>query len=287
MMKKTFLISLIAICALSVNAQKTEKKLTQAELDERIIWFHKCFNEYSLPEPHKETYTLSTGKTIELKAQSDYKRSAFVSADQLLKDVTEWQQSPYMWQLKHRKNNQAIMDGRDLSNWEINSFDQISQAYFKDCQSTYHIAAHGLLSQDGVVGDGIMIDGQILNAAETAELILKSMNESFHYIIDKEKQPFTVVVHSCNVAQGENNFAAQLSKILGDSIPNVAVVGAPDVVYCQIQDGKYTEYVSTPTTIQTNNPVKQKWHVYRNGRNTGEGRYDYRETVQAIQKPKE
>lgn len=286
-MKKTFLISLLALCTLSLNAQTVKENMTDEEYSERLLWLKGCFEKLSRPEPHKETYTLSTGKTIELKAQSDYKRSAFVSADQLLQDLREWRQSPYTWQLRHRKNNQAIMDGRDLSNWEINSFDQISQAYFKDCQSTYHIAAHGLLSQDGVVGDGIMIDGQILNAAETAELIIKSMYDQFHDIIAEEKQPFTVVVHSCNVAQGENNFAAQLSKILSESIPNVAVVGAPDVVYCQIQDGKYTEYVSTPSTIQTNNPVKQKWHVYRNGRNTGEGRYDYRETVQAIQKPKE
>lgn len=286
-MKKTFLISLLAMCTLSLNAQIVEENLTDEEIRERIIWFHGCFEKLSRPEPHKDTYTLSTGKTIELKAQSDYKRSAFVSTDQLLKDVREWQQSPYMWQLKHRKNNHAIMDGSDLDSWVINSFDQISQTYFEDCESTYHITAHGLLSQDGVVGDGIMIDGQILNAAETAELILKSMNEQFHFIIDKEKQPFTIVIHSCNTAQGENNFAAQLSKILSKSIPNVAVVGAPDVVYGELKDGKYTEYVSTPTTIQTNNPVKQKWHVYRNGRNTGEGRYDYRETVQAIQKPKE
>ena len=286
-MKKTFLISLLALCTLSLNAQTVKEDMTDEEYSERLLWLKGCFEKLSRPAPHKETYTLSTGKTIELKAQSDYKRSAFVSADQLLQDLREWRQSPYTWQLRHRKNNQAIMDGRDLSSWEVNGFDEISQAYFKDCQSTYHIAAHGLLSQDGMVGDGIMIDGQILNAAETAELIIKSMYDQFHDIIAEEKQPFTVVVHSCNVAQGDNNFAAQLSKILSESIPNVAVVGAPDVVYCQIQDGKYTEYVSTPTTIQTNNPVKQKWHVYRNGRNTGEGRYDYRETVQAIQKPKE
>lgn len=41
------------------------------------------------------------------------------------------------------------------------------------------------------------------------------------------------------------------------------------------------------TKVVLPNSVKEKWHVYRNGRNTGEGRYDYRETVQAIQKPKE
>ena len=157
-MKKTFLISLLALCTLSLNAQTVKENMTDEEYSERLLWLKGCFEKLSRPEPHNETYTLSSGKTIELKAQSDYKRSAFVSADQLLQDLREWRQSPYTWQLRHRKNNQAIMDGRDLSSWEVNGFDEISQAYFKDCQSTYHIAAHGLLSQDGVVGDGIMID---------------------------------------------------------------------------------------------------------------------------------
>lgn len=281
-MKKILLLSIVTICALCVSGQTKEDLKKQRE---QIIKFHECFyNQMAFPERYEPTVTLSTGKTIHMLSKIDYKRSAFVSVDKLMEDVREWEQSPYLWQLKHQKNNRAIMDGRDLSDWEIDSFDQIARSYFKDCNSTFHIASHGLLDGTGTVGDGILIDGQILNAAETAELIHQLMDTSFHHIINTENQPFTVVVHSCHSAEGENNFAAQLSKELAKKIPNVAVVGAPDVVYCKMEDGKYTEFVTSQEEAKRENPRNQKWQVYKNGENTGQGQYDYRETVSLIQK---
>ena len=218
-------------------------------------------------------------------AQSDYKRSAFVSVDKLLEDVRLWKMSPYLWQRNHSKNNSAIMDGKDLSDWEINSFNQIAESYFKNSVSTYHIAAHGLVyPQTTEATNNILIGGQTLNAAETAELIINSMQGTFHHVINAEDQPFVVVVHCCYSAQGENNFSSQLSKILAEYIPNVSVVGASDVVYCsKTKDGKYTEFVTTENEAKRGNPQQMKWKVYKNGKETNQGRYGYLETVTAIQ----
>lgn len=281
-MKKILLLALMAVFSLSINAQ-TEEDVKK--LKEEIIKFHECFfNTKSLPKSHEETITLSSGKTIKMLAQSDYKRSAFVSVDKLLEDVRQWKMSPYLWQMNHSKNNSAIMDGKDLSEWEINSFNQIAESYFKNSVSTYHIAAHGLVYPTGEAANNILIGGQTLNAEETAELIINSMQGTFHHVINAEDQPFVVVVHCCHTAKGENNFASQLSKKLAEYIPNVSVVGASDLVYCEkTKDGKYTEFVTSEDEAEGENPRPMKWKVYKNGKETDQGRYGYLETVSAIQ----
>ena len=281
-MKKILLLALMAVFSLSINAQ-TEEDVKK--LKEEIIKFHECFyNTLSLPKSHEETITLSSGKKINMLAQSDYKRSAFVSVDKLLEDVRLWKMSPYLWQRNHSKNNSAIMDGKDLSEWEINSFNQIAESYFKNSVSTYHIAAHGLVYPTGEAANNILIGGQTLNAEETAELIINSMQGTFHHVINAEDQPFVVVVHCCYSAQGENNFASQLSKKLAEYIPNVSVVGASDLVYCEkTKDGKYTEFVTSKDEAERENPRPMKWKVYKNGKETDQGRYGYLETVTAIQ----
>ncbi len=281
-MKKILLLALMAVFSLSINAQ-TEEDVKK--LKEKIIQFHECFfNTKSLPKSHEETITLSSGKKITMLAQSDYKRSAFVSVDKLLEDVRLWKVSPYLWQMNHSKNNSAIMDGKDLSEWEINSFNQIAESYFKNSVSTYHIAAHGLVYPTGEAANNILIGGQTLNAEETAELIINSMQGTFHHVINAEDQPFVVVVHCCYTAKGENNFASQLSKKLAEYIPNVSVVGASDLVYCEkTKDGKYTEFVTSEDEAERENPRPMKWKVYKNGIETDQGRYGYLETVSAIQ----
>ena len=92
------------------------------------------------------------------------------------------------------------------------------------------------------------------------------------------------MVHSCHSADGEDNFASQLSKELAKDMPNVSVVGAPQTIYCTIQDGKYTEYISSEQELKKENPVNYKWKVYKDGKNTGQGTYDYKSTIKNIQK---
>lgn len=279
-MKRIFTIAIAAcLCATLASAQTNE------EYEKGIRQFHECFyNKLSKPAVHEEEITLSTGKTVTSLAQSDYERSAFVSADNLLREVTDWKKSPFTWQMQHRKNNKAVMDKQDLSSWERNSFDKISQQYFEGSNSTFHIAAHGLLGAEPD-DDGILIGGQKLNAAETAELITLSMQNDFHDIINVEKQDFVVVLHSCNSASGENNFARQLSIELSKRLDNVSVVGAPDVVWCSMSaDGGYDEYVSSEEDARWYNPEKKNWRVYKNGADTGQGQQGYKETIKTIQK---
>lgn len=282
-MKRISVILLLALYVLGANAQHVED-MTYDELVADLRWVRDCVIDKTLPKPRVETITLSTGKDVRMLAHSDYEWSSFVSVDELLEDSRLLISSPYMWQMKHQKNNNAIMDGTDLSNWEVNSFDQIAKSYFKDCVSTYHIAAHGLISETGSASNKIKIGGEELDASETAELIIKSMqdgaNQHENFV---EDMPFVVVVHCCHTADGEDNFASQLSKALAEYLPNISVVGAPDVVRCEMKDGKYTEIVTTKNEAEMENPEKLRWKVYKNGENTNQGQYDYLETVAAIQ----
>ena len=277
-MKKLVLFALMVLPILTY-AQTIE------ELQEEIKKFHKCFVEKSMPKPHETSITLSNGKVVQCTSQSDYERSAFVSVDQLLEDVRLWKDSPYLWQLNHMKDNKALSDSKDLTKWQIERFDEIAQSYFDGNRSTFHIAAHGLVYPSGKAANSILMGGQELNAKETAELILQSMDKTFHHVINAEEQDFVVVIHSCHSADGENNFASQLSQELAEFIPNVSVVGAPQTVYCSMhKDGGYTEYISSEKELKQEAPTKYKWKVYKNGKDTGQGTYDYKSTVSNIQK---
>lgn len=257
---------------------------TEEELLQRYEKFEDCFRKLSMPQPHSSSVTLSSGKTVSFAAQSDFDRKAFVDVDQLLEDVSQWKESPYLWQLNHMKKSQAITDTKDLSKWEVERFDEIAQDYFEGNKFAFHIAAHGLVKASGKASNKILIGGQELDAKETAELILKSMNDTYHHILNIKEQEFVVVVHSCHSADGEDNFASQLSKELAKDMINVSVVGAPQTIYCTIQDGKYTEYISSEQELKKENPVNYKWKVYKNGKNTGQGTYDYKSTIKKIQK---
>lgn len=279
-MKKIILIAL-SILPMMVWAQTAEEIRKK---NEEVMKLWDCFVEQSKPEPHDATITLSNGKTIECKTQSDYKRMAFVSVDQFLQDVREWKASPYLWQLKHAKNSGAVTDTKNLSKWEVERFDEIADTYFKGNEASFHLASHGLVDASGQATNSILIGGQVLNAEEAAEFIIKSMKKSFGAIINASEKNFVVVLHCCHLADGEDNFASRLSKELAKSIPNISVVGAPQTVYCKFENGEYKEYISSEKEMQKEKPVNYKWKVYKNGVNTGQGTYDYSSTVKTIQK---
>ena len=246
---------------------------TEEELIEYIKAFHQCFYELSAPTLHDQEYVLSNGKTFSTYEQNDFKRSKFVSVDALLKDVKEWRDSPFLFRQKRLNGNRTIADKQDLTNWEVVNMDKIASSYFEDGESVFHIAAHGLVFPDGRAADQIKIGGPDLDAKETAELIMLSMKGPFYSVINAEKQDFVVVLHCCNSAVGDNNFSRQLSEELSKQFDNVSVVGAPDVVQCELRDGVYKEY------IQDN----QRWKVYKNGKETNQGELDYKATVRNIQ----
>lgn len=251
---------------------------TEAELDAAILEFKRCFEKLSMPEVHNSTYELSTGKRIRVLAQSDFERSAFSTVDAMLENIDKLKDSFFF-----SANRKLLMDGKDLSKWEVESIRDISNEYFKTGEYAFHLAAHGLVNPDGTSSEGVKIDGQELNADETAELLLLSMEKNYHHVLNSMYKPFTVVLHCCNSAKGTNSFAARLSAALSKHLDNVAVVAAPDIVYCtQDANGKYTERVTSENAIKNGSYDKEKkdWIVFKNGAKLMTGTTDYGTTVE-------
>ena len=271
-MKKISWFICLFLCG-SLPAQTVE------DLKQELQKFQECFEELSMPQAHNKEYVLSNGKQVSLLEQNDFKRAAFVSVDALLERVKAWKESPFAAVSQERK---TLMDGQDLSNWEINGIRDISNEYFNQGDDAFHIAAHGLVDQSDLSSQGIKMGGQTLNAEEAAELIILSMN-GYHNMLNIERKPFTVVLHCCSSGKGEDNFASRLSVALAKQIENVAVVAAPDIVYCAMDDkGKYTEYVTSDAAIKRKNVTdeKQNWRVFKSGTSYMEGTVDYKTTVQ-------
>lgn len=253
-----------------------------------ILAFQECFNNMSQPKPHDGEYILSNGKRVVCMEQSDYSRSAFVSVDKLIYDLQRWAESPYLWEMKHRRNT-TIMDKNDLKKWEIDNFQIIADSYFNNSRSTFHIAAHGLLDSYNNPANKIKIGGVELNAKETAELILLQMGEGYNIVMNARDESFTVVLHCCHTAEGENNFAKQLSEELHKYLRNVHVIASPDIVYATMDyDDNYTECVTTKSEYERVKktgmmPKKYNWSTYHNGRETLYGHTDWRRSLKAIQ----
>lgn len=272
MKKISWVICLLMLCG-NLSAQKTVE-----EVKRELKAFQECFEKLPMPWVHTKDYVLSNGKQISLLEQSDFKRAAFASADALLERVKAWKESRFMSVDPGRK---TLMDGQDLSNWEINNIRDISNEYFKDSKNAFHLAAHGLVDEAGVSTQTIKMGGQTLNAKEAAELIVLSL-QGYHNYLNIDQEPFTIVLHSCSSGKGDNSFAAQLSSELAKQIDNVAVVAAPDIVYCTMNEqGKYTECVISNDAIKRNNVAgeKQNWRVFKNGRTFLTGTADYKSTV--------
>lgn len=291
---KLLLLSGVLFVTLGTVSSWSQDHPTEDEIDALIKEMHECFIDLSLPKPHAKTYHLSSGKTVEVQSQNDYERSAFVSADKTLEDILLWKSSPYLWEQQHRKNGHAIMDRKELSDWELQNFNQIADSYFKGTSSTFHLAAHGLVDPENADSGHIRIGGQDLDVKETAELIKLSINESkdgFQHIINGEEQKFVIVLHSCHTAEGENSFAKQLSEELGDFLPDAYVIGAPDLVVCSMDFDKkeYKECVASEQEMRragTRGEIeyKQKWRVFKEGQDTGLGDIDYKTSVLNAQK---
>ena len=76
------------------------------------------------------------------------------------------------------------------------------------------------------------------------------------------EEPFPIVLHSCKSGQGgDNSFAAKLSSIIAQKIPQVAVIASPELVLCEMDNkGNYNEYVSDRSGSKHGN-----WLVFQNG----------------------
>lgn len=249
-----YILCVLLLHGMSVYAQTLE------EIERQILEYQKCFNKQSAPNEHDNTYKLSDNKSIPVIEQTDFSMAKFVSMDKNLENV-----------------NLMLMDRRDLTKWEVRSAKKIMKEYFQQ-PNTFHIAAHGLVDQEGASTQTIKMGGQILTAQETADLILQTL-QNYNIILDVKEVPFSVVLHSCKSGMGTNSFAHQLSVILSTKIKNVAVIAAPDLIMATLdENGKYGEaIVSSPKNKRPSS--WKKWKVFKDGKDYMEGTNDYKTTV--------
>jgi len=276
MYKKILIYTLLCGGSINVVGQSEVE-----QLKEQILAYQKCVEEKSLPDYHHVKRVLSNGKIINVAEQTDFFRytERFTSVDAFLENPEEWVNSVYMSQVK-KGSNKGLIDTNGLSEWEVNNIRAISNEYFKSTDNTFHIVAHGLINPHGNSANKLLMGGQELNAKEIGELILQTMEGVNHILLNAAEKPFVIVLHSCNSAEGENSFAQQLSAELSKSIDNVAVVGAPDAIYCEMDEkGNYTEKVSSISAIKRNQPERKNWLVFQNGKEVIEGTADYKTTV--------
>lgn len=270
---KKYLLAL----ALVFSAFLSARSQTLEEIEAEILSYMECVKQFSAPDYHSGEYVLSNGKRVSVMEQTDFDRFVFSSIDAFVENMDRFfNESTYF-----RPMRRMLMDKQDLSDWEFNSAKTISREYFKSPGNCFHIASHGLMSPDGN-SDSILMGGVELNAEETSELILKTMLDVGQAIINAKHEPFTIVLHSCGSGRGENSFAARLSKALAKEFDNVAVVAAPDVVYCTMdEDGNYSERISSESAIRAGryDSDRQNWMVFKDGRSYMTGTKDYADTV--------
>ena len=120
----------------------------------------------------------------------------------------------------------------------------------------FHVNAHGVTDSHGM-STGIEMDGKVLDAGQTALLILDTLDD-FQTILDAKGETFPIVLHTCESAKGGNDsFAAELSRILTKHIENAVVVAADATVMTHFYtDGTYDERVESRSG---------KWTLFKNG----------------------
>ena len=103
--------------------------------------------------------------------------------------------------------------------------------------------------------------------------------QNYDILLKYREEPFPIVLHSCKSGQGgDNSFAAKLSSIIAQKIPQVAVIASPELVLCEMDNkGNYNEYVSDRSGSKHGN-----WLVFQNGKQTMQGTPDYKSTVNKI-----
>lgn len=266
----------IAASGCPLRAQSLE------ELEKMVREVKACYEKVSMPDAHSSTYTLSSGKTVQVLEQSDYQREAFATIDSFIDNFDLIQNSLFF-----TDKRKTLMDAQDLSDWEVAGIRTISNEYFKNAGREFHLACHGLLDSSGERSDCILMGGQYLDVKEAAELIIKSMEApsldfGYQELLNAEHKPFTIVLHSCNSAKGSDSFAAKLSSELRAYLDQVAVVASPDVVYCT-EDfaGNYTERIASEASLQLDRykTEAQNWLVFENGKMVMTGTEDYATTV--------
>lgn len=254
------IILMIASTTPVLSQTIAEKKQLKAELLQRIEEFQDCIGSQANPNVHSHLYQLA-GQEVPVLQQTDFSKGASRFS----------QVSPDLGV------NVMLMDDRNLSRWEKQEAKQICANYFEGGRG-FHIASHGLEDGNGASTNELLIGGKALNPEQTAEMILQCL-QNYDILLKYREEPFPIVLHSCKSGQGgDNSFAAKLSSIIAQKIPQAAVIASPELVLCEMDNkGNYNEYVSDRSGSKHGN-----WLVFQNGKQTMQGTPDYKSTVNKI-----
>lgn len=254
---RKLVFSMLMLCAQWSMAQ------TFQQINEEILKYEQCFEQLSHPEPKSVSHQLKDGTSVEVIQRTDYRNKRFLQADP---DV--------------RQLNVNIMDNQDLTNWEMQEASKIFDDAF-GVGPAFNIYAHGICDPEGN-SSGVRLNGKDLTPAQTAELILRTLDD-YELVLNAYNRPFPIVLHTCTSAKGSNPFAAQLQREISKHIKNAVVVAADAPVYAQIDSkGIYLETISNPPLKA--NAIGRKWIAFdSNGaRQTSP---DWKETVRTLTSP--
>lgn len=244
-------MTITAVSSLTTSAQY---QYSPEEVKE-IAAFENCFPQLSKPQPHRVKHTLKGGEAVTTVERTDFKNHRFVMAGP-----------------DNNRLNIALVDksGLRYSDSDIESMldDQFATG------PGFHLNAHGVTDANGNP-IGIEMDGKVLNARQTVELIMQTLDD-FNIVLDAMKYPFPIVLHTCNSGKGDgNSFAAEVSRLMAEKIANATVVAADDVVYAAVAPGYYEEGVGAD---QNHESAQRPWRIFRNGE-TWIGNKSYKKTM--------
>lgn len=242
-MKGTYIkyaATLSAMITLLSTLSLAQSRYTPEERAE-IISYKGCFPQLSNQKPHKVNHDVGNGIVVSTMERTDFANERFLAYD------------------------------NDLSNLNIGLTDKVGLRYsdndikamLDDQFGTgpgFHINAHGITDNLGN-STGIQLNGKVIDAEQTANLIIQTLQD-YNIVINAMETPFPIVLHTCNSAKGNNNsFAAKLSKLLSEKMANCTVVAGDAPILATVGEGYYEEHV-----IGRNKADKRPWKIFKNGK---------------------
>lgn len=236
---RTIIFLFLTIFSFSIYAQEDIKSL-----EERILAFENCFIELSEPLPSLVEYKLNGGGEVNAIQRTDFAKQSFLQADPTIDKMSV---------------NLYALDAADGFNFGETDITKIFDWAF-DIGFAFNIFAHGVLDENGK-SSGVQFDYRDLSPEELTEMIFAAFND-YDIIINTRGNPYPIILHSCSCArEGESSYAAKLSKIVAEKMPNAYIIAAEGPVEFTYKDGKYDEVVRKGAGT-TN------WSIFHDGKMT-------------------
>lgn len=180
--------------------------------------------------------------------------------------LTRWQQT-FPWNSPYAFSENRVIDGIELEGLEVVLVNPETEPGFYSGGMEYtensavHISAHG--NSSGFVNRSADLSTKA-EFVETKREFEAVLQKSDNYETLKETGKLVVVLHSCNVASGKNNFVQKMSKEYG------ATVIGPDAFLRFNSSGHIGPRVNRASAVREGVPdYKGSWMVYTQGVLTG------------------